>query len=299
MYPKRRTWLKPGKFATQIRRMEKNHVIRIKCTDQKGLIAGIASILYRHEYNIMVMKEFVETETGQFFARLEIAGELHPSELEKDLTQFLPASASVQIIPKKKKKIVLLVTKEYHCLGDLLVRHYFNELHAEILAVIGNYQVLEPFTQKFSIPFHVVSHEGISKEVFESRMLDILGSYQPDYLVLAKFMRILSPEFVQQYQDRIINIHHSFLPAFIGANPYKKAFERGVKLIGATAHIVNNDLDEGPIITQQIIPVKHDDGLTDMIEAGHEIEKSVLAEALKLVLEDRVFVSGNKTIVFS
>lgn len=279
--------------------MEKNHVIRIKCPDQKGLIAGIAGILFKRGYNILVMKEYVETETGQFFARLEIAGELEPQELELELRYLLPPSAIVEIIPRKKKRIVLLVTKEYHCLGDLLVRHYFKELHAEILAVIGNHNTLQSFTEKFEIPFHFISHEGISKTAFEETILQTLETYQPDYLVLAKFMRILTPEFVQRYKDRIINIHHSFLPAFIGANPYKKAFERGVKLIGATAHIVNNDLDEGPIITQQIIPVKHDDGLTDMIEAGHEIEKSVLADALKLVLEDRIFVSGNKTIVFS
>lgn len=279
--------------------MEKNHVIRIKCPDQKGLIAGIAGILFKRGYNILVMKEYVETETGLFFARLEIAGELEPQELESELRYLLPPSAIVEIIPRKKKRIVLLVTKEYHCLGDLLVRHYFNELHAEILAVIGNHNTLQSFTEKFEIPFHFISHEGISKTAFEETILQTLETYQADYLVLAKFMRILTPEFVQHYKDRIINIHHSFLPAFIGANPYKKAFERGVKLIGATAHIVNNDLDEGPIITQQIIPVKHDDGLTDMIEAGHEIEKSVLADALKLVLEDRIFVSGNKTIVFS
>lgn len=279
--------------------MEKNHVIRIKCPDQKGLIAGIAGILFKRGYNIMVMKEFVETETGQFFARLEIAGDLKPQELETELRYVLPPSAIVEIIPSQKKKIVLLVTKEYHCLGDLLVRHYFNELHAEILAVIGNHNTLQSFTEKFEIPFHFISHEGINKQTFEQTILQTLEAYQPDYLVLAKFLRILTPEFVQRYKDRIINIHHSFLPAFIGANPYKKAFERGVKLIGATAHIVNNDLDEGPIITQQIIPVKHDDGLTDMIEAGHEIEKSVLADALKLILEDRIFVSGNKTIVFS
>ncbi len=279
--------------------MEKHHVIRIKCPDQKGLIAGIAGILYKKGYNIMAMKEFVETATGQFFARLEIAGTLKEPELQDELNKFLPPAATVEIIPRQKKKIVLLVTKEFHCLGDLLVRHYFNELHAEIQAVIGNHNTLELFTKKFDIPFYHVSHEGMTKQEFENNLLAILRSLNPDYLVLAKFMRILSPEFVQQYKERIINIHHSFLPAFIGANPYKRAFERGVKLIGATAHIVNNDLDEGPIITQQIIPVRHDDGLTDMVEAGHEIEKSVLAEALKLVLEDRIFVSGNKTIVFS
>src|SRR5690606_36492830 len=184
-------------------------------------------------------------------------------------------------------------------LGDLVVRSYFKELHANIQAVIGNYETLRPFTEKFGLPFHYVSHEGKEHPEFEQGLLDVLDQYQPDYIILAKFMRILSPAFVGRYNERIINIHHSFLPAFKGADPYRKAFQRGVKLIGATAHIVNNDLDEGPIITQQIIPVRHDDGLRDMIEAGHEVEKAVLAEALKMLLEDRVFVTGNKTIVFS
>lgn len=290
---------KAGKFVYQAKPMEKNHVIRIQCSDRKGLIAGITNCLFQHGHNIMAMKEFVDTATAQFFARLETTGNLLPHTIEEELTVLLPPGARVEIIPPRKKKLVILVTKEYHCLGDLLVRHFFGELHADILAVVGNYSTLAPFTEKFGIPFHEVSHQGISREEFEARLLQAIKAYDPDYLVLAKFMRILSPSFVEQYQERIINIHHSFLPAFVGANPYKQAFERGVKLIGATAHIVNNDLDEGPIITQQIIPVKHDDGVTDMVEAGHEIEKAVLADALKLVLEDRIFVSGNKTIVFT
>lgn len=279
--------------------MEKNHVIRIKCRDRKGLIAGISGAMFKHGHNILVMKEFVETETETFFARLEISGDLNADLIYLELAALLPDGAEINIIPRQKKNIVILVTKEHHCLSDLLIRYYFNELHANVQAVIGNYNSLQPFTQQFHIPFHLVSHEHITREQFERNILDILEQYKPDYLVLAKFMRILSPEFVTRYNERIINIHHSFLPAFIGANPYKKAHERGVKLIGATAHIVNNDLDEGPIITQQIIPVKHDDDLRDMIEAGHEVEKAVLAEALKLILEDRIFVSGNKTIIFS
>lgn len=279
--------------------MEKNHVVRIKCRDRQGLIAGISGAIFKHGHNILVMKEFVETETETFFTRLEITGDLDADLLYMELSGLLPEGAEINIIPRQKKNIVILVTREHHCLSDLLIRSYFNELHANIKAVIGNYDSLQPFTQKFNIPFHVVSHEGKTKEEFEAGLLAILEKYQPDYLVLAKFMRILSPEFVSRYKDRIINIHHSFLPAFIGANPYKRAYDRGVKLIGATAHIVNNDLDEGPIITQQIIPVKHDDDLRDMIEAGHEVEKAVLAEALKMLLEDRIFVCGNKTIIFS
>ena len=279
--------------------MEKNHVIRIKCRDQKGLIAAISGAMLKHGHNILVMKEFVETETETFFARLEISGDLNADLLYIELAELLPKAAEINIIPRQKKNIVIFVTREHHCLSDLLIRSYFNELHANIKAVIGNYDSLQPFTNKFNIPFHLVSHEGKTKSEFEQDILNILDKYQPDYLVLAKFMRILSPEFVGRFKERIINIHHSFLPAFIGANPYKKAYDRGVKLIGATAHIVNNDLDEGPIITQQIIPVKHDDELRDMIESGHEVEKAVLAEALKMLLEDRIFVCGNKTIIFA
>ncbi|MBL7698052.1 MAG: formyltetrahydrofolate deformylase [Chitinophagaceae bacterium] len=279
--------------------MERNNVIRIKCSDQKGLIAKIAGVLYNNQHNIIVMKEFVETVTETFFVRLEISGELNEVKLKSELAQVLPPKSEIEIIPRRKKNVVILVTKEHHCLSDLLVRHYFNELHAEVSAVIGNHETLRAFAGKFNIPFHFISHEGRDRIGFEKELMKAILVYKPEYIVLAKFMRILSSEFVAAFRDRIINIHHSFLPAFKGANPYKRAFERGVKLIGATAHIVNDDLDEGPIITQKIIPVHHDDDLNDMIEAGHEIEKSVLADALKMVLEDRIFVSGNKTIIFA
>ncbi len=272
-------------------------MIRIKCPDRQGLIAGIAGVLHRNNNNILVMKEFVETETSTFFTRLELEREPGAKDLQQQLAAVLPEDAEISIIPRRKKDLVIMVTREHHCLSDLLVRHYFNELHARVRAVVGNYDVLRSFCEKFAIPFHHISHEGKSQGEYEEQMLEILCGYQPDYLILAKFMRILSPDFVSRYRERIINIHHSFLPAFKGANPYKKAFERGVKLIGATAHIVNNDLDEGPIITQKIIPVQHDDHLRDMVEAGHEIEKSVLADALRLVLQDRIFVSNNKTII--
>ncbi len=278
--------------------MEKNHVVRIICPDQKGLIAAIAGVLYRNNINILAMKEFVETETTTFFARLEIEGQCHTQTLSQELAAALPGTSKISVIPRRKKNIVVMVTREHHCLGDLLMRHYFDRLQANILAVIGNHDDLRTFTEKFGIPFHTVSHQDITQEQFEKQLLEVLEQYEAEYIVLAKFMRILSPAFVSRYEERIINIHHSFLPAFTGANPYRKAYERGVKLIGATAHIVNNHLDDGPIITQQIIPVEHDDDVQDMIDAGREIEKSVLAEALKLIVEDRIFVSNNKTIVF-
>jgi formyltetrahydrofolate deformylase len=164
--------------------------------------------------------------------------------------------------------------------------------------VVGNHAVLEDICKRFDVPFHFVSHESKTKVDFENELHEIVNNYQPDYLVLAKFMRILSAEFVEQYPFKIINIHHSFLPAFIGANPYKKAFDRGVKLIGATAHFVTNDLDEGPIITQQTIAVNHSFTASDMVRSGKEIEKAVLAKALQYVFEDRVFTYENKTVVF-
>ena len=245
------------------------------------------------------MREFVDERSAYFFTRIECAGIVEDQNaLESEFLNALPVDASIQINPNQKKRLAILVTKEYHCLGDALVRNYFNTLGGEICCVIGNYNNLEPFTKQFAIPFHYVTHLEKTKEEFEHDLVTILDQYQPDYLVLAKFMRILSPAFVAHFPKRIINIHHSFLPAFIGANPYKQAFERGVKLIGATAHFVTNDLDEGPIIAQQTIPVNHTFGVAETVISGKEIEKAVLSKALQLVLSDRVFLAGNKTIVF-
>ncbi len=275
------------------------HILLISCTDELGLISKISSVVSTLGLNIIIMREFVEEESNIFFMRMELSGTLDSNLLFSNLALNVPADAAIEINPKQKKDLVVYATKEYHCLGDLLSRHHFGELQANIKAVIANHEDLREYTEKFNVPFHLISHENRSKEEFESELLNQTQLYLPDFIVLAKFMRILSPEFVSSFENRIINIHHSFLPAFIGANPYKKAFERGVKLIGATAHIVNNNLDEGPIITQRVIPVDHTFNTKSMIQAGREVERSVLFEALKLVLEDRVFVSGNKTIIFS
>jgi formyltetrahydrofolate deformylase len=210
----------------------------------------------------------------------------------------LPPGAGISINPLPEKKVIVMVTKEYHCLADILIRNYYGTLGATVMAVIGNHTTLHDICRRFDMPFFAISHEGLSKEDFEDKITTVIEQHGPDYIVLAKFMRVLSPGLVAKFPSRIINIHHSFLPAFIGANPYKRAFERGVKLIGATAHFVSNELDEGPIIAQQIIPVNHSYTVTDMVKAGKEIETAVLAAALKLVFEDRVFVYKNKTVVF-
>ncbi len=273
-------------------------IVVIQCTDQVGLVAAISGVMANHGINIVTMREFVDTLEKRFFARLVVEPYKDIEKIQVSLKNALPTDALVEIKPYPEKKIVVLVTKEYHCLSDILVRNHFKTLGARVEAVIGNYEVLGNICERFDVPFHYISHEGKEKADYEQEIKQKLGHYVFDYLVLAKYMRILSPDFVASFPNRVINIHHSFLPAFIGANPYKRAFERGVKLIGATAHFVTNDLDEGPIIVQKTIPVNHNHSVVDMVRAGKEIEASVLAKALHLVFEDRVLVFNNKTIVF-
>jgi len=273
-------------------------VIVIQCADQTGLVSAITGVLAAKNLNIISLREHVDQTENRFYMRLEVTEAFDADLLLSEFQRVLPPAALITINPLPHKKIVVLVTKEYHCLADILVKNYFGSLGATVSAVIGNYPDLGDICKRFDIPFFFVSHENKDKTAFEDEMTEIITTYAPEYLVLAKFMRILSPAFVAQFPKQIINIHHSFLPAFIGANPYKKAFERGVKLIGATAHFVTNDLDEGPIITQQTISVNHSQVTADMVKTGKEIETSVLAKALRLVFDDRVFVYRNKTVVF-
>ncbi|WP_345955097.1 formyltetrahydrofolate deformylase [Mucilaginibacter sp. PAMB04168] len=273
-------------------------IIIIQCRDRVGLVSGISGALAQAGINIISMDEYVDKAENRFFVRVEAEAPASRLLDESQLRQILPDDAIITINPLPEKKIVVLVTKEYHCLADILVRNYFKTLGATVSAVIGNHDVLQDICKRFDIPFHYISHEQLSKPEFEEAVGDIIDTYQPDFVVLAKFMRILSPTFVARFIRRIINIHHSFLPAFIGANPYRQAHERGVKLIGATAHYVTNDLDEGPIIAQQTIPVHHGFTAQDMMKAGREIETAVLAKALRLVLHDRVFVYKNRTVIF-
>lgn len=274
-------------------------LILIQCHDQVGLVSRISGTIVSHNLNIDAMREFVDVNESLFFARLECSGQVPESELLcNELEKHLPEGAIVKVNPVSPKKMAILVTKEYHCLGDILVRNYFHPKDIKVCCVLGNHSDLKSFTEGFSIPFHHVSNKDRSKKDFEREMSDILKTYDPDYLVLAKFMQILSPDFVATYPNRIINIHHSFLPAFAGSRPYRQAFERGVKLIGATAHFVTGELDEGPIITQQTITIDHTYTVDEMVKAGQEVEKAVLNKALSLISRDKVFTNGNKTIVF-
>jgi formyltetrahydrofolate deformylase len=273
-------------------------IIIIQCPDQVGLVAAITAVLAKHQLNIISLGEHVDKDENRFYIRLNIEQPADATLLEQELKEVLPNGSLITINPLPQKKIAILVTKEYHCLADILIRNYFGTLGAEVQCVIGNYANLQDICQRFGIPFYLVSHEQKTKPEFEQEILETIRQYQPDYVVLAKFMRILSPEFVANIKMQLINIHHSFLPAFVGASPYRQAYDRGVKLIGATAHFVTNELDEGPIITQQTIHVNHTFSAADMVKAGKEIETSVLAKALQLVFDDRVFVYKNKTVVF-
>ncbi len=274
------------------------HVLLVECPDRAGLVHGITGVLFRHGCNVTSNHEFVDADANRFFMRTEFTGSVDAARVVEETNSLLPGGVGARLASPGRRRLVVLVSKEHHCLADLLVRNAFGELNAQILAVIGNHEALGPLVAKFGLPFHFVSHEGKSREEHEAGIIAVAESYCPDWLVLAKYMRVLTPSFVARFPHRIINIHHSFLPAFIGAKPYQQAFQRGVKVIGATVHFVTDNLDEGPIIVQQVIPVDHTHGAADMAQAGRDVEQMVLARALKLVFEDRVFLSGHRTIIF-
>ncbi len=278
--------------------MEKRARVLIDCEDAKGLVYKISKIFYDRGLNIDNNREFVDKEYGRFFMRTVVSGLFDMQELLDALKSVTPAAAHIRVIEPEDKKIILMVTKESHALGDILIRHADGELGAEIECVIGNHDTLEELVRRFDVPFFHIPADDMSREEHEEHVMNLISEFEFDYIVLAKYMRILTSDFVKAYTQKIINIHHSFLPAFIGANPYKQAYERGVKIIGATAHYVTNDLDEGPIIAQDVIPVNHRLTWRDMQRAGRDGEKIVLSRALSLVLNDRVFVNGNKTVIF-
>ena len=273
--------------------------VLIDANDEKGLVHKVSTIFFENALNIISNSEFVDKENNKFFMRSVVDGDIEKQTLLSSIKAVLPQNASIRVVEPKKKNIIILATKELHALGDILIRHESGELEANILAVISNYDSLKSVVSKFNIPYITVSHENLERSEHENKIIEAIKSYEDvDYIVLAKYMRILTPNFVEAFEDKIMNIHHSFLPAFIGANPYKQAYDRGVKIIGATAHFVNNNLDEGPIIAQEVKNVDHAYGWKDMQKSGRDVEKVVLSRALKLALEDRIFVYANKTVIF-
>ena len=276
----------------------RTQLLLVDCPDRKGLIHQITGLLAGVGANIVTNAEFVDRDSGRFFMRTEFAGGEPVADLLAELRAALPPAANVRLRSADRPRVVVLATSEHHCLGELLMRHAHGELGAEILAVVSNHTVLETLTTRFQVPFHHVPHAAVSRGEHEQAIEKVLAPHAPDYLVLAKYMRVLTPGFVGRYPQRIINIHHSFLPAFAGSNPYRQAFDRGVKIIGATAHFVTEQLDEGPIIAQSVVSIDHSYRPEEMTQAGRDVEKIVLAKALKLVFEERVFLNGSRTIVF-
>ena len=274
------------------------YILKVSCDDEKGLILRISEIVVKNGLNYLSTNEFVDHENHRFYMRAVLDGELEVKGFVNTLLAFLPRSAQVFCEESRRKNIVVMATKENHCLGDILIRENSGDLNANVLAVVANHEDLREFASKFDVPFICVPSDKVGREEHEKMVLNELKKFNFDYLILAKYMRILSSDFVLNYEEKIINIHHSFLPAFIGANPYKQAYERGVKIIGATAHFVTECLDEGPIITQDVVLVNHEMDWQDMRRAGRNIEKVVLTRALDLVFDERVFVHKNKTVIF-
>lgn len=270
----------------------------VDCADRHGLVHHITGVLFRAGCNVLVNHEFADADTERFFMRTEFVGDVPSEPIIQELRKLLPPDAHIRLVQPGKRRLAILASKEHHCLSDILIRCAFDELEASAAAVISNHRVLEPLVAKFEVPFHHCDHTELSREEHEQRVVALLDSIQPDFVVLAKYMRILSPDFVARYPHRMINIHHSFLPAFVGARPYHQAFQRGVKVIGATAHFVTAELDQGPIIVQRVIPVDHSHSPAELARAGRDVEQLVLARSLRLVLEDRVFLNGNRTVIF-
>ncbi|MDR9417746.1 formyltetrahydrofolate deformylase [Gracilimonas sp.] len=273
------------------------NTLLIDCSDAKGLIHKITDIIYQHDLNIVLNREFVEHNSKHFFMRTIVKGDFDKEQLVKKLRSSLPDKANIRVSTNQNKKVVIMATKEHHVLGDLLIRNEFDDNRANIQCVISNHEYLRNLVERFDIPFYVIPHESKERTEHEKEILALLANFNPDYIILAKYMRIFSPEFIEVYKNKLINIHHSFLPAFVGARPYHQAYQRGVKIIGATAHYVTDDLDQGPIIYQSTSPIDHRYDAEEMAQAGREIETKVMAEATKLVLDDKVFIYGNKTVI--
>lgn len=275
----------------------------VSCPDQPGIVAALAQLLYGHGANILDADQHTDPEAGMFFQRIRFdLGNLRVdrSTLERDIAQVAGRFAMDWRLAYEgtRKRMALFVSKYDHCLYDLILRHRAGELDCELPLVISNHPDLGPVVESFGIEFHVMPITSANKRAQEDRELELLASRGIDLVVLARYMQVLTGEFIAHYPARVINIHHSFLPAFIGRKPYHQAHARGVKLIGATAHYATEDLDEGPIIAQDVIRCSHRDSVTELIRKGRDVEKLALAHAVRCHLQDRILVYGHKTVVF-
>ncbi len=275
----------------------------VQCPDRKGLIAALAQLLYDHGANILQAQQHTESSDQMFFQRIRF------DMAELDISrQALEDLLSIECERYKMrwrisysdqpKRLAIFVSKFEHCLHDLLLRHRLGEFDCKLAMVISNHPDLEPVASQFGVPFHVFPITSETKAEQEKKEISFLEQEKVDLIVLARYMQILSDRFISRFPERIINIHHSFLPAFSGARPYNQAHEQGVKLIGATAHYATSELDEGPIIAQDVVPCTHRDTVQDLVRKGRDVERVVLARAVSWHVDDRVLVHGRRTIAF-
>lgn len=276
----------------------------VKCPDKPGIVAALSRFLFEHDSDIMESSQYSSDETNRiFYIRFEFYREALQDKKAQMEQDFLELANEFEMdynftYNKATKKSAIFVSKEIHCLLELLWEWQSGDLDTEIALVISNHETARSIVEPLGIPFYYIpTHKDIRQEV-EAKQIQLMESYEVNVLILARYMQILTPDFVKRFPNEIINIHHSFLPAFIGARPYERAYERGVKLIGATSHYVTNDLDEGPIIDQDIERVDHRDNIANLKKIGQQVERRVLARAVKWHLQDRIIVKENKTIVF-
>ena len=284
--------------------MEHTYRLVIACPDRVGIVAKVSTFLATYNGWITEANHHADQVSGWFFMRNEIKASSMPFDLESFRIAFEPIAREFGMKwhisdSNQRKRVVLMVSKESHCLADLLNRRATNELEGEVVAVISNHDDLRRLVEWHDIPYHCVPVPKENKAEAFAETAALIEQYQADVIVLARYMQILPPELCDRYPGKIINIHHSFLPSFAGARPYHQAYMRGVKLIGATCHYVTQDLDEGPIIDQDVVRVSHSHAADDLVRLGRDVEKNVLARGLRYHLEDRVIVHENKTVVFA
>lgn len=288
--------------------MKNSAVLLVSCPDKKGIVASISDFIFKNNGNILESDQYQDNEIGFFLMRLEWDLANFKIDINNFEKYFNPVAGKFKMdwkaaLSSYKPKVAIFTSKEDHCLSDLLYRYKNEELNCEISLIISNHQNTKPLAEFYKIPFYHVPVDSSrlrsnNKLEIEKKQLKILKDNNVDLVVLARYMQVLSPQFIKNYKNRIINIHHSFLPAFVGARPYHQAFKRGVKIIGATSHFVNEELDNGPIIEQDVIRITHRDSVSDLIMKGKDLEKMVLSRAVKWHIENRILFYGNKTVVF-
>ena len=283
------------------------YTLTASCPDRVGIIARVTGFIAEHKGWILESSfhadEATEMRDSRYFMRIEVKADSLPFPLAEFRQRLAPIAEELQMDwtlsdSAVKKRVVVMVSQQEHCLYDLLARWQSKELDVEIPCVISNHETLRGFVEWHGIPFHHVPVVGENKQAAHAEVKRLFEEAQGDTMVLARYMQIISPELCAAYPGQIINIHHSFLPSFVGAKPYHQAYQRGVKLIGATCHYVTAELDQGPIIEQDVIRIDHSDSVEDMVRYGKDIEKAVLARGLRYHIEDRVLTHGNKTVVF-